>query len=95
MIDIMNRFPEEETALREMERVFHSHVDKKEQPDEAFYINAASMMKTLKMAPPPLRQQTIPPPQKLRKGSPPRVRLPRLSRKRLRAQRSEPHDPEP
>ena len=48
MIDIMNRFPEEETALREMERVFHSHVDKKEQPDEAFYINAASMMKTLK-----------------------------------------------
>jgi len=48
MIDIMNRFPEEETALREMERVFHSHVDKKEQPDEAFYINAASMMKTLR-----------------------------------------------
>ena len=48
MIDIMNRFPEEEAALREMERVFHSHVDKKEQPDEAFYINAASMMKTLK-----------------------------------------------
>ena len=33
MIDIMNRFPEEEAALREMERVFHSHVDKKEQPD--------------------------------------------------------------
>ena len=28
--------------------MFHSHVDKKEQPDEAFYINAASMMKTLK-----------------------------------------------
>ena len=50
MIDIMNRFPEEEAALREMERVFHSHVDKKEQPDEAFYINAASMMKTLKKA---------------------------------------------
>ena len=37
MIDIMNRFPEEETALREMERVFHSHVDKKEQPDEPDY----------------------------------------------------------
>lgn len=48
MIDIMNRFPKDEEALREMERVFHSKVDKKEQPDEAFYINAASMMRTLR-----------------------------------------------
>lgn len=48
MIDIMNRFPQDEAAMREMERVFHSHMDKKEQPDEAFYINAASMMKTLR-----------------------------------------------
>lgn len=48
MIDIMNRFPKDDEALREMERVFHSKVDKKEQPDEAFYINAASMMRTLR-----------------------------------------------
>lgn len=48
MIDIMNRFPDDEDALREMESFFHSRIDKKEQPDEAFYINAASMMKTLR-----------------------------------------------
>ncbi len=43
----------------------------------------------------PLPQQMIPPPQKLRRESPPRVRLLRLSRKQLQTQRSEPHDPEP
>lgn len=48
MISIMERFPDDDEALREMERVFHSRVDKKDQPDEAFYINAASMMKTLR-----------------------------------------------
>ena len=48
MVEIMNAFPEDEKALREMERVFHGDVDKKLQPDEAFYINAASMMRTLR-----------------------------------------------
>ncbi|MGI6054141.1 MAG: dihydrofolate reductase [Clostridium sp.] len=48
MVEIMNAFPEDEKALREMERVFHGNVDKKLQPDEAFYINAASMMRTLR-----------------------------------------------
>lgn len=48
MIEVMNRCGGGEEALRELERVFHSKVDKKEQPDEAFYINAASMMRTLK-----------------------------------------------
>ena len=48
MIDTMNRCASEEEALTELEKIFHSGVDKKEQPDEAFYINAASMMKTLK-----------------------------------------------
>ena len=48
MLEVMNRCSTEEKALKELERIFHSKVDKKEQPDEAFYINAASMMKTLK-----------------------------------------------
>lgn len=48
MIEVMNRCATEEEALVELERIFHSRVDKKEQPDEAFYINAASMMKTLR-----------------------------------------------
>lgn len=48
MIQIMNETDTDEEALRQMERVFHSGVDKKDQPDEAFYINAASMMKTLR-----------------------------------------------
>lgn len=48
MIDIMNRFPDDKASLREMEKVFHSRIDKKEQPDEAFDINAVSMMKTLR-----------------------------------------------
>lgn len=48
MIRIMNETDRDEEALKRMEQVFHSKVDKKEQPDEAFYINAASMMKTLR-----------------------------------------------
>lgn len=48
MIQIMNETDTDEEALRQMEKVFHSGVDKKDQPDEAFYINAASMMKTLR-----------------------------------------------
>ncbi len=48
MIEVMNRCETEEEALVELERIFHSNVDKKEQPDEAFYINAASMLKTLR-----------------------------------------------
>lgn len=48
MIQIMNETDTDEEALLRMERAFHSRVDKKDQPDEAFYINAASMMKTLR-----------------------------------------------
>lgn len=48
MTDIMKRFESEEEALRELEHIFHSKVDKKEQPDEAFNMNAISMMKTLR-----------------------------------------------
>ena len=48
MIDVMKRCDSEEEALKELERIFHSKVDKKEQPDEAFDINALSMMKTLR-----------------------------------------------
>lgn len=49
MAEIMKCFPgDDEAALQEMERVFHGNVDKKLQPDEAFYINAASMMRTLR-----------------------------------------------
>ena len=48
MIRIMNETDTDEEALQEMERVFHSKVDKKDQPDEAFFINAASMMRTLR-----------------------------------------------
>lgn len=48
MIEVMNRCETEDEALVQLEQIFHSGVDKKEQPDEAFYINAASMMKTLR-----------------------------------------------
>ncbi len=48
MLKVMNEHSSDEEALKELERIFHSHVDKKEQPDEAFYINAASMMRTLR-----------------------------------------------
>ena len=48
MLDILNETDSDEEALRTMERTFHSTVDKKDQPDEAFYINAASMIKTLR-----------------------------------------------
>lgn len=48
MLEVMHRCASEEETLKKLERIFHSKVDKKEQPDEAFYINAASMMKTLR-----------------------------------------------
>ena len=48
MIEIMNETDTDEEALKRMEQVFHSKVDKKDQPDEAFFINAASMMKTIR-----------------------------------------------
>lgn len=48
MTDVMKRCTSDEEALKELERVFHGNVDKKEQPDEAFNINALSMMKTLR-----------------------------------------------
>ncbi len=48
MLGVMNEHSSDDEALKELERIFHSHVDKKEQPDEAFYINAASMMRTLR-----------------------------------------------
>lgn len=47
MLDVMERLGDGEEALQELERIFHSRVPKKEQPDEAFYINAASMLRTL------------------------------------------------
>ncbi|MFQ8823472.1 MAG: hypothetical protein ACLR8Q_01030 [[Ruminococcus] lactaris] len=48
MTDVMKRCTSDEEALKELERIFHGNVDKKEQPDEAFNINALSMMKTLR-----------------------------------------------
>lgn len=48
MIDVMNRCSSDEEAMIELERIFHSKMDKREQPDEAFYLNAESMMKTLR-----------------------------------------------
>ena len=48
MTDVMNRCGSEEESLKELEWIFHTGVDKKEQPDEAFDINAVSMMKTLR-----------------------------------------------
>lgn len=59
MIRIMKQCESEEEALKEMEKVFHAKVDKKEQPEEAFYINARSMMKTLRRQfPEEFREQT-------------------------------------
>ena len=48
MTEVMKRCTSDEEALKELERIFHGNVDKKEQPDEAFNINAISMMKTLR-----------------------------------------------
>lgn len=48
MMRIMKECGSDEEALKKMESVFHEKVDKKEQPDEAFDINALSMMKTLR-----------------------------------------------
>lgn len=47
MIDVMNTYGTEEERLKVLEEIFHSKVDKKDQPDEAFDINARSMMRTL------------------------------------------------
>ncbi|MEG1144997.1 MAG: MBL fold metallo-hydrolase [Clostridium sp.] len=47
MIEVMNTYDTEEKCLRVMEEIFHTGIDKKEQPDEAFDINALSMMRTL------------------------------------------------
>lgn len=48
MTEVMNTYAEEAQCLGVMEEIFHKNVDKKEQPDEAFDINAMSMMKTLR-----------------------------------------------
>lgn len=48
MIDVMNTHSTEAECLKALEDLFHADIDKKEQPDEAFDINAASMMKTLR-----------------------------------------------
>lgn len=48
MIQIMNTYDTEEEQLRALEAQFHSEVDQKDQPDEAFDINALSMMRTLR-----------------------------------------------
>lgn len=47
MLTIIRSYPEEEERLEQMQRVFHSDIDKKDQPDQAFLINAASMLRTL------------------------------------------------
>lgn len=48
MIGIIESYPTKEEQLIQMERVFHAGIDKKDQPDQAFLINAASMLRTLK-----------------------------------------------
>lgn len=48
MIDVMNTYNTEAECLKALEALFHADIDKKEQPDEAFDINAVSMMKTLR-----------------------------------------------
>lgn len=48
MIQIMNTYDTQEEQLRALEAQFHSRVDQKDQPDEAFDINALSMMRTLR-----------------------------------------------
>lgn len=47
MIGILNSCRSEEERLAAMERTFHATISKKDQPDAAFFINAASMLKTL------------------------------------------------
>lgn len=47
IIQVMKGYDTEEERLKVLEEIFHAKVDKKEQPDEAFYINASSMMRTL------------------------------------------------
>lgn len=48
MIEVMNTYETEQECLAALREIFHAKVDKKEQPDEAFDINAVSMMKTLR-----------------------------------------------
>lgn len=48
MIGVMNRYTTEEECLKALDALYHVHIDKKDQPDEAFNINAVSMMKTLR-----------------------------------------------
>lgn len=48
MIKVMNTYATEEECLKALDAIYHSHIDKKVQPDEAFNINAVSMMKTLR-----------------------------------------------
>lgn len=48
MLSIIERYSDENKQLEEMEHQFHAGISKKEQPDQAFLINAASMLKTLK-----------------------------------------------
>lgn len=48
MIQIMNEYGTDEERLRALEDRFHSKVAQKDQPDEAFDINALSMMRTLR-----------------------------------------------
>lgn len=48
MIEVMNTCDTEEACLKALDGIYHVHIDKKDQPDEAFNINAASMMKTLR-----------------------------------------------
>ena len=47
MLEIIRSYDTEEERLAVMEKIFHTGIDKKDQPDSAFYINAASMLRTL------------------------------------------------
>lgn len=48
MSEVMNTYGTEEKCLSVLEEIFHKNIDKKDQPDEAFDINARSMMRTLR-----------------------------------------------
>lgn len=48
MTKVMRQYDTEEACLEALDAIYHVHIDKKDQPDEAFNINAVSMMKTLR-----------------------------------------------
>lgn len=48
MTEVMKQYNTQEKCLKALDAIYHVHIDKKDQPDEAFNINAISMMKTLR-----------------------------------------------